>query len=320
MSVLVSIIITVFRSENTLKRCVDSVLCQTYRNIEVILVDDGSPDSSGDICDKYALRDNRVKVIHQDNGGVSVARQVGMENANGEYTIHVDSDDWIEPTMIEELIFKAIEDNADMVICDYVKENLKNKYIVRQNIRDISCESLIKKMLYQQIHGCCWNKLVRRKCYRDLFFQPSNISFSEDLLSNLRLLKYGIKVSYLPRVLYHYVDNMSSICHMIDERNINSKKNVVEILRNELRVDDEDLFYLKKMVLYDMLQSKRLKEMMNLYPEITSKIKSEKGSLNFFTPYKTWLYVAKCGYPKFSYIMLTINLKIIEIRKKMQFV
>ena len=127
MSVLVSIIITVFRSENTLKRCVDSVLCQTYRNIEVILVDDGSPDSSGDICDKYALRDNRVKVIHQDNGGVSVARQVGMENANGEYTIHVDSDDWIEPTMIEELLFKAIEDNADMVICDYVKESLKNK-------------------------------------------------------------------------------------------------------------------------------------------------------------------------------------------------
>lgn len=314
MSVRVSVIIPIYRSEATLARCIDSVLSQTYRSIEVILVDDGSPDCCGEICDKYALIDNRVKVIHQVNEGVSVARQVGMEYARGEYSIHVDSDDWIEPTMIEELVCKAIEDNADMVICDYIMEGHGKHKIIRQNLFDLRCDSLINKMLIQQLHGCCWNKLVRRTCYGGVYFQPKNISYSEDLLSNVRLLKKDLKVSYLDRPLYHYcTDNPFSICNVISDNNIRSKMDVVEILHNELSIDDDDLFYLKKMVLYDLLASKRLDEVMSMYPEITDKILKEKGSFNPFTPFKTWLYIAKCGCPNFAYFMFVINMKFISV-------
>ena len=111
-----SVIVPVYRAEKWINQCVDSLLGQSYRNIEVILVDDGSPDRSGAICDEYAAADSRVKVIHQPNGGVSVARQTGIDNATGEYSIHADPDDWVEPTMIEELVAKAIEEDADMVI------------------------------------------------------------------------------------------------------------------------------------------------------------------------------------------------------------
>lgn len=111
---LVSIIVPVYKAEKYIHQCIDSLLAQTYRNIEVILVDDGSPDHCGKICDEYAAKDSRVKVIHQQNGGVSVARQTGIDHATGEYSIHADPDDWVELNMIEELVAKAVSDNADM--------------------------------------------------------------------------------------------------------------------------------------------------------------------------------------------------------------
>ena len=106
---IISIIIPVYKAEGHLHRCVDSILAQSFTDFELLLVDDGSPDGSGKICDEYAAKDSRVKVLHKQNGGVSSARQTGIENATGEYTIHADPDDWIEPTMLEELYNKATE-------------------------------------------------------------------------------------------------------------------------------------------------------------------------------------------------------------------
>ena len=100
---VVSIIVPVYKVEKYVRQCVDSLLAQTYRNIEVILVDDGSPDNCGAICDEYAAKDCRVKVIHQQNGGVSVARQTGIDHATGEYSIHADPDDWVELTRLRNL-------------------------------------------------------------------------------------------------------------------------------------------------------------------------------------------------------------------------
>ena len=104
---LVSIIVPIYNAEKYIHECIDSLLAQTYTNIEVILVDDGSIDNCGKICDDYASKDKRVKVIHQKNGGVSVARQTGILHATGEYSIHADPDDWVEPNMIGELVAKA---------------------------------------------------------------------------------------------------------------------------------------------------------------------------------------------------------------------
>ena len=132
---LVSIIVPVYKAEKYIHQCIDSLLAQTYRNIEVILVDDGSPDHCGKICDEYAAKDSRVKVIHQQNGGVSVARQTGIDHATGEYSIHADPDDWVELNMIEELVAKAVSDNADMgdSFINYVPYATKRKLLSLNN-------------------------------------------------------------------------------------------------------------------------------------------------------------------------------------------
>ena len=112
---LISIIVPVYNAEKTLQRCIHSLQCQTFTDFEILLIDDGSLDYSGQICDEYSAKDRRIRVIHKRyNKGVSSARQTGIDIAQGKYTIHVDPDDWVEPTMLEELYQKAVEHNADM--------------------------------------------------------------------------------------------------------------------------------------------------------------------------------------------------------------
>ena len=118
----ISVIVPVYKAEDVLMKCVESILTQTYTNLEVILVDDGSPDHSGAICDQYVKKDSRVKVIHKKNGGVSSARNYGLNIATGDYCTFVDSDDYIDPTMYENMMKKAKQFDCDVVMCDCVKE------------------------------------------------------------------------------------------------------------------------------------------------------------------------------------------------------
>lgn len=105
----ISVIVPVYKAEKYLRKCVDSILNQTFSNFELILVDDGSPDQSGQICDEYAGKDKRINVIHKKNDGVSAARQSGLDASSGDYVIHADPDDWVEPQMLKELYAKAID-------------------------------------------------------------------------------------------------------------------------------------------------------------------------------------------------------------------
>ena len=114
----VSIIVPVYNVDKFLHKCVDSILAQTLTDFELLLVDDGSKDNSGLICDKYAAKDSRVRVFHKENGGVSSARNLGLENAQGDWIIFIDSDDWIEPNMLKDIYEKAILEHADLVYCD----------------------------------------------------------------------------------------------------------------------------------------------------------------------------------------------------------
>lgn len=124
----VSVIVPVYKAEGYLHRCVDSILAQTFIDWELLLIDDGSPDRSGEICDEYAQKDSRVRVIHKENGGVSSARQRGLDESVGEYTIHADPDDWVEPTMLAEMYQKAKHEDADIVMTDFfkIKVTVKN--------------------------------------------------------------------------------------------------------------------------------------------------------------------------------------------------
>ena len=311
---LVSIIVPVYKAEKYIHQCIDSLLAQTYSNIEVILVDDGSPDHCGKICDEYAAKDYRVKVIHQQNGGVSVARQTGIDHATGEYSIHADPDDWVNPNMIEELVTKAVADNADMVICDYISEGLYGQTYNSSNLPScLSTDDLIHRLLFQQLHGSCCNKLVKRVYYNSVAFTPQHICIYEDLLYNVRLLRQNIKTSYLPKAFYHYrTSNTDSICNNVTDRGIASKKDVIGVLSSELSIKEEDLYVLKKSVLYDLLQTNHANQLQNTYPEIHNCIRTEGFKIQYFAPLHNSLYLAMKGHEKIAYHFLQFNLKFIK--------
>lgn len=216
--IIISVIVPVYKAESYLHRCVDSLLAQTFTNFEILLIDDGSPDKSGQICDEYAQQDKHIRVIHKRNGGVSSARQCGIENALGEYTIHVDPDDWVEPNMLECLYEKAKSENADMVICDFYVENGEERMFVRQQPSDLKHETVLRE-LFQHLHGSCCNKLIRRSCYQryNVFF-PLDLSYSEDLFVCCSLLLHDIKVAYLNKAFYHYIQN-ENVNSMVKTRN-----------------------------------------------------------------------------------------------------
>ena len=201
---IISIIVPIYNVEQYLHRCVDSILAQTFTDWELLLIDDGSPDRSGEICDEYAKKDTRIRVFHKENGGVSSARQRGLDESVGEYTIHADPDDWVEPTMLEELYQKAKDDNADMVICDYyTNEGFQQNYIKQQPTKLDT--NVVLYELFQQLHGSCCNKLVSRACYSGKANFPKDINCCEDLIWCIQVLKCKPKISYLNKAYYHYM-------------------------------------------------------------------------------------------------------------------
>ena len=169
---LISVIIPLYNAEKYLKNCITSVVGQTYRNLEIILVDDGSNDNSLSICEKFALQDNRIKVFHQNNGGVASARNKGLSEASGEFIAWVDSDDSIEPEYIEKLYDAVKEYNADISIA--LKQYKKQiKYIH-------SREKIVQEYLMGNLTAYLWSTLVKRALYNELRFEQLKIG--EDAL------------------------------------------------------------------------------------------------------------------------------------------
>ncbi len=316
---IISIIVPVYNAEKYIRRCVDSIIAQTYHNLNIILVNDGSTDNSGSICEQYAKEDNRIQVIHKQNGGVSSARQKGLEVSQGDYVIHVDPDDWIEPNEIEDLYNKAIADNADMVICDYWYETDKEKHIEKTDLSNTTTSEIRKRILSQQLHGSCWNKLVRKKVIEDsgCGFFPTNISYCEDILFNVRLLMNDIKISYLPKALYHYnMANPSSITLSFSEKKINSWMDVIYELEQFL--PEEEIPYLyaqKKDVLYVAFRLREFNLLRNKYKEIHRRMIKEAGNYSWRTPISSNLALALKGHPQIAFLLFHIEMKAIHFLK-----
>lgn len=225
----------VYNAEKYLHRAVESILNQTMQEWELIIIDDGSRDSSPRICDEYAARDARIRVIHKANAGVSAARQDGIDAAQGEYTIHADSDDWVEPTMLEELYAKAKSEKADMVICDYYTNTLDKQTLNIQKPTDVMDNTQTIRDLFQQLHGSCWNKLVARACYTEYGIRfPEGLNYCEDQLTIVRLLLHPIKVTYLNRAFYHYFDNPSSITRNYQRGQYETRQTFIHLLQSVL--------------------------------------------------------------------------------------
>ena len=166
-NIKVSVTVPIYNTAKYLRQCLDSLKAQTLKNIEFILVDDGSTDISGEICEEYAKKDSRFKVIHQRNGGVAAARQTGLDNAHGEYVIVCDSDDWVEPDMYERMFLKAKETDADIVMCGYIAEYSDGRKVPKQKwFKHLDFESHVKE-LFNSSYNSSWIRLVRRSLYSD---------------------------------------------------------------------------------------------------------------------------------------------------------
>jgi len=200
----------------------DSIVNQTYRNSQIILVDDGSPDNCGKICDEYAVKDSRIEVIHQVNGGVSAARNAGLKLADGEYIGWVDSDDWIEPDMYEYMLENALKYGADIVVCSRV-ECYRNNRQKRgwQNIEILNKEQALELLLKNDVmQNYLWDKLWRKDLFADIVF-PVGRTF-EDVTVLHKLFVRAEKVVCLPEAKYNYFQRTGSI---IDDQKLRNKIN-----------------------------------------------------------------------------------------------
>lgn len=220
---LITIIVPVFNVLKYLPKCLNSILCQTYTNIEVIVVDDGSTDGSEVICDDFATKDSRVKVIHQSNQGLSEARNVGLTRANGEYIGFVDSDDWISHRMYERMYDELIKNKADITACGKYTATDKGVYLKKQGYSDTTKvltrkEALISLTTFKEISNSACDKLYRKSTLLVNPFPQGR--YYEDLYSMSDILNRCNKIVYIDTPYYYYYLRENSITHTFSAKHL----------------------------------------------------------------------------------------------------
>lgn len=220
-----------------MRKCIDSILAQTFTDFECLLIDDGSKDGSPAICDEYAQKDARIKVYHKPNGGLSDARNYGIERAQGEYTIFFDPDDWVDEDCLKDLYAKAQETDADMVMCDlYYNDPYRQRYS-KQEPTSLDHNDVLKDLITGKVYGFTVTKLLRRTLYQQYNLKyPVGMYGCEDQYTICKLLKNDIKIAYLPKAYYHYMHyGQDSLSRHYDEKtyqqDLNIRKLFTELVR-----------------------------------------------------------------------------------------
>lgn len=291
---MISIIVPVYNTEKYLRRCIDSVLNGTYKDFELILVNDGSVDNSGKICNEYSLKDNRIKVVHLKNTGVSNARNVGLELAKGDYIGFLDSDDFIKENMYEFLLTELLDKNVDISGCFFNFLNLENRLVCKITEEEKQfakvyngkefCELLYSKSYFNVLFVSVWNKLYRKEVFKNIRFEQSYAE-DEQIMVKLVLDK---TISISDKMLYIYTQNLSSLTNLkFSEKNLI----FIDILEERLKIfkkeDMKDLYF------------KTLKLYINIFIEYNFKAKENQVHFNF-SKFKNLVY---------KLIMLNINFK-----------
>ena len=293
---VISVAVAVYNSDAFLERAIESILNQTYRNLEVILVDDGSTDRCPEICDRYAKKDSRVRVIHKKNGGLFSSRNVGMEQATGTYLAFVDGDDWLEPEMYEKMLSSLKDQEADLAVCQY-KRIYRDGVVDRSTGRLVVMEGqeILERYLEEEdllpIQNAAWNKLYKRSILGGLKFPPR---WYEDMLYTIQLLNLPKRSVFLDQACYNYVcDRSTSIMNKgINPRiftdlipNLYDRSAYLRSIgRNDLALLQDYSLYKRLMLFYTQVVrskdpekqahladlAKRLREGKDRYPEIFS--------------------------------------------------
>lgn len=305
MNNLVSVIVPVYKVEKYLEKCVGSIINQTYKNLEIILVDDGSPDSCPKMCDLYAKEDKRVKVIHKQNGGLSDARNAGLDIMTGNFVCFVDSDDWVKKNYVEEMLNIQQKTNADVVACGI---NLVNEE--SGSVSEFKCSKKIVTYEYDKIlnnyfkkdeiiSGVAWNKLYKKEIFKNLRYPKGRIY--EDNAIILQILYRCKKIVIIPNMLYNYLKRENSI--MLT--NMNEQKLKSMFLNNEERaqflISIKEKNVLSKEVLFN------LKHYCWIYRDLTDENLKNILKQDFkikWNKYKKYLSLFDLNTYKLFYLML----------------
>ena len=229
----ISIIVPVYKVEQYLCRCLDSIVAQTFTDWECILVDDGSPDDSGTICDEYAENDKRFRVFHQENAGVSAARNKGLDEAKGEWICFVDSDDWIEKEMLEKMYNLAVKNKAEVVVCGCKMTDtisIEKKFNPKIGWLNIPVDFV------WYMHGP-WSKLFNRMAIENIRF-PLNITLGEDLYFVFQVFAFHTKTIFgMDSSFYNYFVNPNSVTKTISTKNILDHMDVNAMIEKDLSIN-----------------------------------------------------------------------------------
>lgn len=285
---LISVIVPVYNMEQYLERCINSIKKQSYSNLEIILVDDGSTDHSADMCDTYAQEDQRIKVIHKVNGGLSDARNAGLAIATGTYIGYVDSDDWIEPQMYQKMYEACIENEAQVAVCRYAKVysdetirggNHKTTVFERDSILKVYLSDNSDYIVYNSV----WSKLFAREIIVGEIFPVGKNS--EDIMYTTRAFCKVTKAVYVDECLYNYVlDREGSIMNVnrterMFQDEIPFWREHIAYIRQHVSDEMGDMaayYFYRRMLSYYMELSQQV-ETRNAAKQIASMMKNEKA-------------------------------------------
>lgn len=272
----ISIIVPVYNVEKYLHQCIDSILAQTFTNFELILVVDGSPDKSGEICDRYAKLDNRIKVIYKENGGVSSARNIGLEAAKGQYIGFVDGDDFIHHEMYQTLYYHAVKNSSDIVLCDYQKIR-ENEAPLKKRKTENSIQHFSNLQALSQLYNnepaksaiwvYPWNKIYKRSLFQGLRYKNGRI-YEDEFLAHI-LLYNSQNITYVNEILYYYFQRTDSY--------IGSKFSLKKFDRVYALKERVEFF---KTIKQEDLYNQALKHFMDVFFWYYLKAQTDLGNIN----------------------------------------
>jgi glycosyltransferase involved in cell wall biosynthesis len=281
---VVSIIIPIYNVEQNIERCARSLFEQTFKKMEFVFVNDCSPDNSIQILkkviDRYPERKDQVTILnHENNKGVAAARNTGLDKARGEYFLQVDSDDWVESSMVEELYVKAKENDSDIVWSDFYVDfpNKPDSFIYRKQNVPGKAKLCIIEILSGFLHAGLWNKLIKRSiCIENNIHFPEEVNMCEDLVFIIFYLLHTEQITYLQKAFYHYVQHPDSITIARTRQSFESEFNIVKLLEGNLPQEIYGKYLLmhkariKRNIFLSGLFSND--EYLNCFPESTSYI------------------------------------------------
>lgn len=277
----VSVIVPIYKAEKYLSHCVESILRQTYDDWELLLIDDGGPDRSGQICEEFAVKNTKIRVFHKENGGVSSARNLGLDNANGEWVMFVDADDWLEPQCIETCLRAAEEEHLDLVQFNYrmVDENEINLPSKTNEVPAMESEKYIERGCF---NVCVWGALIASSIItvNNIRF-AEEIKLAEDQLFIMTSMAHASRIAFIKDILYNYQQIETSAVHNSKTKDITKSMSLLNRFRQTYPCFTKHIAYQNNLFCYQLVIDNEMPiiEICKLYNSTDSKIDSIRDRL-----------------------------------------